>query len=81
MTDLLSNKYALHLSYLNLVCHLLHWLWAGRGGIGEQCGERETGGQAQFDWILDGGSLKAQPRGSQQKKPIGGSEQNIFNLL
>ncbi len=84
MTDLLSNKYALHLSYLNLVCHLLHWMWAG-GGLGEQCGERETGGQAQFDWMLDGGSLKAQPIGSQlesfKKRPIDGSKQNIFNLL
>ncbi len=27
--------------------------------------ERETGGWAQFDWMLDGGSLKTQPIGSQ----------------
>ncbi len=46
---------------------------------------RETGGQAQFDWMLEGGSLKAQPIGSQLdsflKKPIDGPKQNIFNLL
>jgi hypothetical protein len=83
MSDLLSNKYALHLSYLHLVCHLLQWLWAGGGGsIGEKCGERETGGQAQYDLVLDGGSLKAQPTGFQldsfKKKTIDGSEQNIY---
>jgi hypothetical protein len=41
MTDLLSNKYALHLSDLHLVCHLLQWLWAGGGDLGEECGARE----------------------------------------
>jgi hypothetical protein len=40
--------------------------WGGGGGGEEGSGvirkkERETGGQAQFDWMLDGGRMKAQP--------------------
>ncbi len=56
------------------------------GGGGERCSvmrERETGGQAQFYWMKDGGSLKAQPIGYQlgsiKKKPLDGSEHNIYN--
>ncbi len=50
------------MSYLHLVCHPLHWLWAleGGGGVGERSGtvrkkERETGGHAQFHRMLDSG--------------------------
>jgi hypothetical protein len=37
--------------------------WVGRGGGVQSGGEREKGGWAQFDWMLDGGSLKAKPIG------------------
>jgi hypothetical protein len=52
-------------------------------GRGEVCQrERETGGWAQFDWMLDGGSLKAWPIGCWWVyfffKPIDGSLENIF---
>ncbi len=42
------------------------WDGAERGGCRSSVvKERETGGQAQFDWMLDDGSCKAQPIGFQ----------------
>jgi hypothetical protein len=44
-------------------------LWAGAEGQGAERNnvvrerDRETGEQAQFDWMLDGDSCKAQPIG------------------
>jgi hypothetical protein len=42
------------------------WDGAGRGAVGSSVVRvRETGGQAQFYWMLDDGSCKAQPIGFQ----------------
>jgi hypothetical protein len=47
--------------------------------------ERETGGWAQFDWMLDGGSSKAQPIGSNldcfKKIPIDVSQKLLIFVL
>ncbi len=54
----------------------------GWGGGVQSGGERETGGWAQFDWMLNGGSLIAWPIGCPlvcfQKKPIDGSLKKYF---
>ncbi len=47
--------------------------------------ERETGGWAHFDWMLDGGSLKAQPIGFNldcyEKFPIDVSQKLLILVL
>jgi hypothetical protein len=65
----------------------------GAGGLGvssveqfwQRERERETGGWAQFDWMLDGGSLKAQPIGSHlvcfKKIPIDVSQKLLIFVL
>ncbi len=56
-----------------------------KGGQGVGGSWRETGGWAQFDWMLDGGSLKTQPIGSHlvylKKMPIDVSQKLLVLVL